>query len=63
MLKRLVVAASVSLVAIVGLAPAASAVPKNNTKIVSAIDWHAPTKAIDWHAPAAASVQRSIDWH
>ncbi|MEJ7635152.1 hypothetical protein [Aeromicrobium sp.] len=56
MFKRLIAAASVSVIAAVGLAPAASAAPRQEHKIVKGIDWDAPqpaptgaaTNAIDW---------------
>jgi hypothetical protein len=66
--KRLVVAASVSAIAVVGLGPATGAsagTPSSEhasvkafqpkvTKHVRVIDWDAPGKAIDWDAPAPA---------
>ncbi|MRK01089.1 hypothetical protein GEV27_06095 [Aeromicrobium sp. S22] len=69
MFKRLVVAASVSAIAVIGLGPAtgASAVAPSEKSVVKVkgfapkistprvIDWDAPGKAIDWDAPAPAA--------
>ncbi|AXT85561.1 hypothetical protein C6I20_10405 [Aeromicrobium sp. A1-2] len=60
MLKRLAAAASVSVLAIVGLAPSASAMSPaeyRHSKIVKAIDWDAPTAD-----GGGNSSQRAIDW-
>jgi hypothetical protein len=55
--KRLVAGVFVSVLAIVGVAPAATAVPKQHTKVVTVIDWDAPKPA----APSGPST-RAIDW-
>lgn len=55
--KRLVAAASVSAVALLGFVPAASAAPQHHTKIVKVIDWDAPSPT----APGGASTH-AIDW-
>ena len=61
MFKRLAAAASVSVIAVVGLAPAASAASHGS--------WHQPkpsiTKIIDWDAPKPAPggpTTQAIDW-
>lgn len=69
MFKRLVVAASVSAIAVLGLGPAtgASAAAPSEQSFVKikafqpkiskprVIDWDAPGKGIDWDAPAPAA--------
>lgn len=65
MFKRLLVAASVSALALLGLAPSASAA-KTSDHVVVKVHKVKPAKAIDWDAPAADgggyTVARSIDW-
>ncbi|AWB92943.1 hypothetical protein [Aeromicrobium chenweiae] len=69
MFKRLIVAASVSAIAVIGLGPVAGATAASPSKQVvvkvkavqpkiskpRVIDWDAPGKAIDWDAPAPAA--------
>lgn len=57
MFKRLAAAAAVSVIAAVGIAPAASAAPQPKSKIVKIIDWDAPKPT----APSGPST-RAIDW-
>jgi hypothetical protein len=59
-LKRLAAAASVTVLAVVGLAPTASAATPNHrhVKIVKAIDWDAPPA----HTSGTIKILRSIDW-
>ena len=65
MFKRLVVAASVSAVAMLGFVPAASASTPTSTAVVSLQPAKFKvSKAIDRDAPPASgiTVQRVIDW-
>ena len=58
-IKRLVAAAAISTLSIVGIAPAATAASKSSdVKIVKTTPKHVkPGSAIDWDSP-----QRMIDW-
>jgi hypothetical protein len=56
-LKRLAAAAFVSAIAVVGIAPAGSAVPRTDHKVVKIIDWDASQPS----APGGAATH-AIDW-
>lgn len=60
MLKRLVATVFVSALAVLGVAPAASAVPvsgDSGAPVVNIIDWDSAPRIIDWD-----SAPRIIDW-
>ena len=66
-MKRLVVGLFVSAVAVVGIAPAASAATSHDTStVVAKIKKPAAPKVIDWDAPAPVAgggfTTQRIDW-
>jgi hypothetical protein len=69
MMKRLVVGVFVSAVAVVGIAPAASAASSHDARtrsVVATLKKPKPPKVIDWDAPSPVSgggfTTQRIDW-